>query len=468
MAKRVARRARGCKPRTLPKEQRRAQQRKLTGTIAAAITLVVQQIFEAALEAEVSALVGRERYARRSTAPQEAAEARCIGCGLAWRPRLWRAGHYWRTLLTVVAAIRVRVPRVACRCGRTVRWPSATLTPYARCWGDVQERARELAGLCVSLRDMRPVLAWGNGQPLACSTLQGWVHQAAPLAEALRGGPLARVPAVVLLDGLWVTLLVPTGERYADRRRRNRPKVRRVKVPLLVAYGLDPVTGERWVLDWERAEQEDEASWQRLLERLRTRGLRADAGLALFIHDGGGGLEAALALVAFGPGVLHQRCLFHVLKNVRDKVRGEAGMDREAKRARRREVLQDAAAIWTATDRATVYRRWRACRRKWAAREPEAVATMERVWPQTLAYLDALDRGREQGERWDPRYLRTTSALERLNRALRQKARQVGSFQAELGLAAGVALVLVHRGVILEAPPADLWTEVLERRLLVS
>jgi hypothetical protein len=36
--------------------------------------------------------------------------------------------------------------------------------------------------LCLSLHDAREVLAWDNHQPLACSTLQGWGHQAAPLA----------------------------------------------------------------------------------------------------------------------------------------------------------------------------------------------------------------------------------------------------------------------------------------------
>lgn len=467
MRKRVARRARGSKP-AVSREQRWAQARQLGRKLQVAIGTVVQQVIEEALEQEVTALVGRAKYARRETAPLEAAEARCMGCGQAWRQRLWRAGSYRRTLLTLVALIVVRVPRVACRCGRTVRWASTTLTPYARCWSDLQERARELAGLCLSLRDARTVLAWGSGQPIAWSTLNGWVQQAAPLAEAVRQGVLERVPAVVLLDGVWVTLLEPTGETYRDRTNRKRERVRRRKVPLLVAYGIDPATGERWVLDWERAEQEDEASWRQLLERLQQRGLRADTGLELFVHDGGAGLEAAFGLVDFGPGVLRQRCVFHVLKNVRDAIRGEPGMTRAAKRERRRAVLQEAATIWQELDRATVLRRWRAFQSTWATREPEAVATIARCFDATLAYLTALERGRDRGEQWAPRYLRTTSALERVNRALRQKARQVGSFHAEAGLAAALALVLAHRSLLTADPPTDLWTEVLEGRLLAS
>jgi transposase-like protein len=66
------------------------------------------------------------------------------------------------------------------------------------------------------------------------------------------------------------------------------------------------------------------------------------------------------------------------------------------------------------------------------------------------------------------RYLRTTSALARVNRALRQKARQVGAFQAERGLTAAVVLVAVHRGLTSPTPPADLWTEVFETGLVAA
>jgi hypothetical protein len=65
-------------------------------------------------------------------------------------------------------------------------------------------------------------------------------------------------------------------------------------------------------------------------------------------------------------------------------------------------------------------------------------------------------------------YLRTTSALERLNRAFRQKARQVGTFQAEAGLTAAVVLMLFQRECATPAPPADLWTEVLAAGLLAA
>jgi transposase-like protein len=447
------------------KVDRRSAQRWVQETLRAEIERVVQVVVERALAAEVTALLGREPYERRRSAPPERTAGRCSRCQQGWTTRLWRAGSYVRTLLTVPAAVQVRVPRVGCICGGTVRIEFALLAPYERSWGDVQAWARELSGLCLSLSDTREVVAQVSGRPVARSTLNGWVHQAAELAETVRGGPLTRVPPVVMLDGVWVTVLESTGETATDAQGRHRPTKRRRKVVLLVAYGVDPASGEHWVLDWERATAEDEASWRRLLERLLGRGLRTDAGLTLLVHDGSSGLDAALDTVHLGPGLLRQRCVFHVLRNVRDAVRGEPGMDRAARRARRRAVLEDATAIWTTTDRAEVQRRRQAFRTTWQDREPDAVATLERSFSSTLGYLAALAWARERGEPWQARYLRATSLLERLNRAIRQKARQAGAFQSEAGLAAAFALIITHRHRLPDQTVDHFWTEVLEARL---
>jgi transposase-like protein len=452
----------------VPAEQRRKQQRKLQAALAARVARVVRETFEQALADEVTARLGRPKHARRRAAPQRRTGAVCAQCQQDWAPRFRRAGSYRRTLVTRRATVSVRVPRVSCVCGGQVPLEFATFGRYARSWGDVQERVRQLAGLCVSLADIREVLAGETGQWLGESTLNHWVHDAAALATALRGEPFARIPPVVLLDGLWVKLMVETGERYRDRAGRDRPRLRRVKVPLLVAYGVDPATGERWLLDWERGEGEDTASWQMLLERLEARGLRAEAGLTLLVSDGSSGLEAAFGQVDFGPGVLRQRCIFHVLRTLRKDVRGERGMNREEKQARRQEVLQAATAIWQPKDPTAVRWAYQAFCRIWRAREPEAVAALERVFDATLAYLEARARAREQGAVWPVECLRTTSVLERVNRALRQKARQVGTFQSERGLTAAVVLVGVHRGLTTPAGPGALWTEVLEAGLLAA
>ncbi|MDP9226772.1 MAG: transposase [Actinomycetota bacterium] len=231
-----------------------------------------------------------------------------------------------------------------------------------------------------------------------------------------------------------------------------------------MAYGVDPETGAGWVLDWEQAEQEDEASWGRLLERLRQRGLSAASGLRLVGSDGGDGLRAALALVDLGPGIRHQRCIFHKLRNVGQAVKAAGGATRAAKRAQRRQVVQEAAAIYQAEERATILERRDAFVTKWQESEPDAVATLLRDFDQTLVYLEV--RGSD-GERWQARYLRTTSVLERLNRTLRRLVRQVVLFHSPVGLDARVYLTLCEAGAIL-LPPGDDWLEIVEDALATA
>ncbi|MBI2939594.1 MAG: transposase [Chloroflexi bacterium] len=141
-----------------------------------------------------------------------------------------------------------------------------------------------------------------------------------------------------------------------DKRGRRRKRYKLRKFPLLVAYGVDPVSGQRWVLDWERGEDEDAASWQRLLERLLERGLDAEHGLALFVHDGSAGLEQAFELVYFGEGVARQRCVLHKLMNVRRDGVGDDGMTGKERQQRRRAVLEDAAQVDKGEEEAEIRR----------------------------------------------------------------------------------------------------------------
>jgi transposase-like protein len=81
-------------------------------------------------------------------------------------------------------------------------------------------------------------------------------------------------------------------------------------------------------------------------------------------------------------------------------------------------------------------------------------------------YLDVLAEARKHGEEWPVRYLRTTSMLERVNRALRQKFRQVVIFHSELGLDAAMQLVIAHRG--LGGASFECWVDAIEEGLKVA
>jgi transposase-like protein len=463
----VARRPKTRKQRTVKDKQRRRAQGALQERITETLSGVVRTTLEQALRDEVTALLGRAKGERRDWADCTDVAARCNRCGTTFRRQFSRAGTYVRSLVTFTTAIMLCVPRLSCTCGGMVDVEFVPLAPYDRVWFDLEERARELAGIGVSLRDATQVLAWENGQPLAIATLNRCVNETARLADALQQGALGRIPAVVLLDGLWIKVLEPTAEEFTDRtgRRRHRCKLR--KFPLLVAYGVDPVTKERWVMDWEQGTAEDEASWRRLLERLERRGLRAEGGLRLFVHDGSVGLEQAFELVHFGRGVARQRCIFHKLQNVGRDVQGGEEMDRPQRRQRRREVLHGAAAVYQGTNAAEIKERLTAFRATWGEREPKAVATLEREFERTIVYLQVRDQARRHGQDWRIECLRSTSALERVQRHFRQKTRQVVIFHATQGVAAAIYLVIGHHH-LLAGPDVQPWPRMLEEALLVA
>jgi hypothetical protein len=456
------------KRRYVERKARHQHQRRLQRETDEAIREVVRDAFERALRDEVTLLLGRLKSERRGVLDLTEVEACCNRCQTRLRARFYRAGFYRRSLLTLDVWLEIKVPRVSCVCGGTVDFESVHLEPYGRVWFDLEERARELAGLCVSLRDSVEVLSWQNGQPLAIATLNRRVLQTSELAEAFHRGPFERVPQVVMLDGIWLKVLVGTDEQYVDKKGRHRRRYKLRKFPLLVAYGLDPRCGNRWVLDWERGREEDEASWQRLLERLLERGLHADRGLALFVHDGSKGLDKAFEMVWFGKGVERQRCIFHKLLNVRRDVAGDEGMSREQRKARAREVLKDAAEVYRGKDEPEIRERQGAFRAKWQGREPAAVATLERDFDQTLTYLRVMERARAQGQAWRMEALRTTSPLERVQRHFRQKARQVVIAHSEKGVDASIELVIRHRGLASPEGSIEPWARQLEEALLAA
>lgn len=463
---RVPRRPKVSKRRSVDRKRRREAQGKVQRRIKEGIARVVEESIEEALQGEVTALLNRAKGERRDPRDLTVVEGCCNRCKTRYRSRFYRDGSYPRSLLSLDVWGQIRVPRISCVCGGMVDFEFVQLVPYGRLWFDVEERARELAGLCVSLRDSVQVLAWGSGQPVSIGTLNRLVNRAGELAKAFHSGPLDRVPGVVMLDGVWLKLLEPTGEKYKDRKGRTRDRLKMRKFPLLVAYGVDPVSGERWILDWAKGREEDLESWRELLMRLQARGLSAKAGFKLFVHDGSAGLGKALELVYFGDGVEHQRCIFHKLQNVKRDAVGQAGMNAKEKRERRQEVLSDATRVYRGKDEGEIRQRLAEFRDRWQEREPKAVATLDRDFDQTLVYLKVAEKARGRGEEWRVECLRTTSPLERVQRHFRQKARQVTIFHSDKGVEAAIQLVIAHRH--LADSSTEFWGNLLEDALLAA
>lgn len=116
MATSVARTRARRKPAKVAAGPRRARQRQVRDLILQAIVQTVKAVVEAALDLEVTELLGRERYARRSSAGHGTIRAKCSRCGSNWPAHFWRGGSYRRTLLVLSAAEGYPRPsRCGCR-----------------------------------------------------------------------------------------------------------------------------------------------------------------------------------------------------------------------------------------------------------------------------------------------------------------------------------------------------------------
>ena len=128
--------------------------------------------------------------------------------------------------------------------------------------------------------------------------------------------------------------------------------------------------------------------------------------------------------------MIEQRCLFHILRNVADKCLSK--FKEEELKAEKQHFLKQASAIYQADSAEQARERLAAWAESWRERAPNSVATLERDFEQTIAYYRLPELARQ--------WVRTTSLLERTNRQLRRKFRQVGSFGSQKG--AEVALYL--------------------------
>lgn len=392
----------------------------------------VTRRLEARLEADVDTWLQRGPHERRQRVGRRSGGAVCCRCGSRRAKDFSRNGHRRRQLVTTFGVVTFWLPRVVCCCGGSVQIPFSILRPYQRLWTDVLEQIQRWAEWGVSLRQMQGELGDQLATQVGLRKLNDVVrHVRSPLAVTL-----SSVPPVILLDAIWVTLLQPTQSLQSDCHGRQRSATKREKVCVLVALGLYPPSGRWGILGWDVADSESQQAWERLLVPLETRGVYRERGVELFIHDGASGLIAALDLLY--PHIPHQRCLFHKLRNLWHAIRPPGNATRAAVLSFKRNLIQQVSAIFSAATAEDASQLRDAFCQQWHAQQPEVVATLCRDWPESIAFLRALARF----PHWSPKYLRTTSLLERVNRMLRRLFRAAGAFHSSSGLLAAVARVL--------------------------
>jgi hypothetical protein len=395
----------------------------LLGLIGLRMTLLLSKA--------VDELLARERYERRGRVSPDIEGGECCRCHSRQSCQFSRNAGRKRAPLIWLGPIQVRWPRVKCQCGGSVRLNlTGWLEPYQRLSDEIDVLIQRWGALSLSLRQMRRELAHTYIGPLGLRTLNERLHQLRSLKPDLE---TLQTPPIVQVDGIYITQLRPNGEVRPDRKGRRRAVKGRFKRCVLIALGLWPQSGRQEVLAWELAEGEDFQAWLAFLSRLEEAGLSAEKGLRLIIHDGGTGLCAALRFLDLG--VAEQRCIFHKLRNIAKAIQLPEELDADERRRKRRAILRDFQAIWQAKDyHMAVQRCWQVFK-QYRHSQPAAVATLRRDLRLTLTYYQV----RLDQPGWQRRFLRTTSRLERFNRAVRKRCRSAGAYHSDQGLEAMLA-----------------------------
>lgn len=399
---------------------------------------VLIQIIEIILEMEVNKYLIRGRYQRRKRMRKhEGVRMTCHRCGSRDVSKFRRNGHYRRGLSTNWGYIEFNMPQVECTCGGGVRVEYRTLRHRQRIWNDLEAQFRSESGYGMSLREIKAKMDVELKGSLGLRTINEQIHRANALMPIWERGLVKNIPPVIRLDGIWVKLMVSTGNYQQDAIGRKREVKTRKKLPILVAQGVWPAEGRQEILTWVIAEGEDKDSWGDLIFQLRQKGIRLE-DMKLVIGDGSSGLFALLQQQY--PFVPFQRCIFHKLKNLWQDMVDPVGMDKEQTRQYKCDLINEAAKIWQAEQASDAQRKMQVFSNKWKDAQPKMVTTLQRDFDLTVTFYDAIEDAAQFGQIWPPEQLRTTSQLERDNRRVRKRLRNAVLYHSFQGLSAALCL----------------------------
>lgn len=267
-----------------------------------------------------------------------------------------RNGFYERGLDTVwgwIEGLRIPRPRVG----------GFTPTCLGKRYGRRQEALNRLAVECfrrgVSTRDVEKILVALCDVPISSATVSRLAAQWDGEVRRWHQRTLSDDYVYLMCDGIWIK------NRSLGLKRRL----------ILVVYGVR-ADGTREIIDYTFARSEKEEHWLRFLTNLQHRGLEGK-NLKLITTDGCGGLANAVAICF--PGVPHQLCWAHKMRNVLKSIRSD---DRKEVQAGLSLLFQ---GTWTKTKALSLTNAWG---KRWRGEYPKAVRCLERDLDRLFHYLD--------------------------------------------------------------------------------
>jgi len=350
------------------------------------------------------------------------------------------AGHYHRRVLTSYGLIpELEVPKL--RSGNAER-PWHILTRYQLAMQVVLDQALYLYTLGLSLRDLQEALYLVFGHLLSREAVNRVTLAAQSPMQRWRERTITDSPPILIVDGVWVQVLMPTGQTWLDRSGHERVEMRGQERVVLAVMGVWE-DGRHEILHYEASDAESSESWSAVLAALKRRGLDPDA-VRMVVSDGTTGLPAALK--EHLPTSQQQRCTVHKIRGLErqfcyrdllmtDPTTQEAVTFEQARRLRRQQVTTDAHAIFDAPTQTEAEQRLTAFRTRWGQLESEVVRLLAKDIALSLTFYQ-FDVSLHP-------LVRSTNLLERFFREFRTKADEIGSFPNEL-----TCLTLFHLIVV--------------------
>ncbi len=313
------------------------------------------------------------------------------------RPRVVRNGYLpKRDIMTGVGQIEVKVPRLRDRGAgeEKIRFKSSLIPPYMRRTATLEKVLPLLYLKGISEADFVEVLAPMFGDD----------------AKNLSPGVISRLKSSWAEERTTWNKRSLKGKRYVywwvdgigfparDEERRC----------VLVVMGVNE-HGHKELIALDDGFRESTESWLSLLRDLKHRGLEAPA---LSVGDGALGFWNAVTEVF--PTIKRQRCWFHKMGNVLDKLP-------KSQQAKAKSMLHE---IWMSATRQDAYKAFDAFIAEYGAKYPKAIECLEKDKEVLLTFYDF------PAEHWV--HLRTTNPIESTFATVRNRTYKVkGAFSSQ-------------------------------------
>lgn len=257
----------------------------------------------------------------------------------------------------------------------------------------VKQLAVRLWAHGLSCRSIEAVSQEALKSDIGRTSVGSWVQEAETEVLAWLDRPILADIRFLMLDGMYV----------------SKKRVTTRCEPVLTIVGITD-SGEKHVLGVMAAPNESFESWRTALQRLKRRGL--DIGkLRMAVSDGCPGIIKALEVEL--PDVPRQRCTVHKTRNVLQN----------AAPAVKAAAAKEATAIWNAPNKSEARHRAATFEATWRPEHPHLANIIRDDFEATLTFYDM------DASTW--KSLRSTNVIERFNREMRRKFRDMGACRGD-------------------------------------